>query len=69
MINLTGLIYAPNGTVKFKGNNVHISGYVIAKNVIIESEEYLNIDPSKPLSEILGTASDETDKARYRTSG
>ena len=62
LINLVGLIYAPNGTVKLTGNNVHVSGYIIAKNVIIESEEYLNIDPSKPLSEILGTASVEAEE-------
>ncbi len=62
MINLTGLVYAPNGTVKLTGNNVHVSGYIIAKNVIIESEEYLNIDPAAPLSEILGTASVEAEE-------
>jgi len=62
LINLVGLIYAPNGTVKLTGNNVHVSGYIIAKNVIIESEEYLNIDPAAPLSDILGTASVEAEE-------
>ena len=52
-------LYAPNGTVKLTGNNVHVSGYIIAKNVIIESEEYLNIDPAAP---------EEPDKKEYRLS-
>ena len=46
-------------TVKLTGNNVHVSGYIIAKNVIIESEEYLNIDPAAP---------EEPDKKEYRLS-
>ena len=62
LINLVGLIYAPNGTVKLTGNNVHVSGYIIAKNVIIESEESLNIDPAAPLSDILVTASVEAEE-------
>ena len=61
-INLVGLIYAPNGSVKLTGNHVHVNGYIIAKNVIIESERELNIDPSRPLSDILGTASVEAEE-------
>ena len=61
-INLVGLIYAPNGSVKLTGNHVHVNGYIIAKNVIIESESELNIDPSRPLSDILGTASVEAEE-------
>ncbi len=61
-ISLVGLIYAPNGTVKLTGNHVHVSGYIIAKNVIIESEGELNIDPAAPLSDILGTAAVEAEE-------
>lgn len=58
-INLVGLIYAPSGTVKLSAKNVQIDGIIIAKRVIIEAAEMININGNPALAEFIGVDSEE----------
>jgi len=59
LINLVGLIYAPSGTVKLSAKNIQIDGIIIAKHVIMEASETININGNPKLAEFIGVDSEE----------
>lgn len=42
-MNLTGVIYAPNGTVYIQTNHFQLKGRIIAKKIIVDRTNYFNI--------------------------
>jgi len=58
LINLVGLIYAPSGTVKLSAKNITINGIIIAKHVIMEASEKINIDSNPELAKFIGVDSE-----------
>jgi hypothetical protein len=39
-VDIKGIIYAPNGTVRIESNNFNIHGRIIAKNIIFQGSVF-----------------------------